>query len=225
MKQQQNDTVIDNHVVEGLFPIPLYRAHRYSNLDPTEEADIEDVIKAGSLINKEAASNNTFSLNKYVFETKLVNLKEFCEKHIKIYVKEVLGIIEKEEVAFHITQSWLNITKPGENHAPHWYPNSIISGVFYISIKEDDQISFYDPYYKSKQMIQIERTHYQNWNSDVYNINVNNNELILFPSWLEHGIAPNENTTMNTDRISLAFNVFVRGNIGIQGSLNELVLR
>jgi len=222
MKQQQNDA-IDVPVVEGLFPIPLYRVHRHSYLDPTEEADFEDVIKDGSLINKEESSNNAFSLNKYIFETKLVNLKQFCEKHIKIYVKEVLGIIEREDVTFHITQSWLNITKPGENHAAHWHPNSIISGVFYISIKEYDQISFYDPFYKFKQMIQIERTHGQNWNADVYNINVNNNELILFPSWLEHGIAPNKNTT--TDRISLAFNVFVRGRIGFQGSLNELILK
>ena len=50
-KPQQNDAIIDDHIVEALFPIPLYCAYRHSNLDPNEEADLEDVIKNGMLIN------------------------------------------------------------------------------------------------------------------------------------------------------------------------------
>ena len=61
------------------------------------------------------------------------------------------------------------------------------------------------------------------WNSSTWTYPVRNNLLILFPAWLDHGVTQNLNATR--DRISLAFNVFVKGSIGIQGKLSELVLR
>jgi len=223
----------DVHTLEGIFPIPLYRAHSKPNLSPTESAELEDIIKGRNTSQKEVTAgqtssnynsqtNNSFAHNKSVFETKFANLKEYCENHIKIYVKEVFGNHDKG-LTFYITQSWVNITKPGETHGLHWHMNSIISGVFYISVQEGDHISFFDPFYKLKNIILIDHEEIQAWNSDMYRINVTNNELILFPSWLDHGITQNESAT--TDRISLAFNVFVKGSIGTKGQLNELVLR
>ena len=214
MQHKSND-----HIIEGIFPIGLYRAHK-SSLDPTDEAELEDLIKKRK---KDYSRGFKITEDKYIFETKLANLKEFCEKHIKIYVKEVLGNLD-QGLTFYITQSWLVITKPGGDVNVHWHSNSIISGVFYISVKEDDHICFYDPLKKHrKPYILINRDEYGVWYSDIFRANVNNNELILFPPWLEHGFTSNEKNT--TDRISLSFNVFVKGSIGIQGTTNELVLR
>jgi len=210
------------HKIEGIFSTPLYRAVRNSSLNPTEEAELEDIIKDGSRANNDRESSNEFSNDSYIFETKLVDLKEFCERHIKIYVKEVLGI-QKEELTFYITQSWLSITQPGKRHNLHWHQNSLISGVFYTSVEVDDYIAFYDPNYVKKNMLLLNRDENQAWNSDMYMVKANNNELLLFPSWLDHGIVPNKWTTM--DRISLSFNVFVRGSLGVQGELNELILK
>ena len=39
----------------------------------------------------------------------------------------------------------------------------------------------------------------------------NAGEVILFPSWLEHGVAP---STKNTTRISIACNFLIHGNLG-----------
>ena len=60
------------------------------------------------------------------------------------------------------------------------------------------------------------------WNSVTWFFPVNNNELILFPSWLQHKVEPNEKAT--TDRISISFNTFVKGPLG-QFGFNELVLK
>jgi uncharacterized protein (TIGR02466 family) len=219
MKQtpQQND-----YTITGLFPIPIYRVYRDSILDSTEEKEIANIIKDGKTTNEEPSSNNSFSNNKYIFKTKLTNLKEFCEKHIKIYVKEVLRI-ENEELNFYITQSWLGITMPGEIHDFHFHPNSIISGVFYISTEESDQISFIDPAGRMKNLLFLHRPiEYSIWNSDSWSFNANTNELFLFPAWLDHSVK--ENSKATKDRISIAFNVFVKGIIGDREYLNELIL-
>ena len=49
------------------------------------------------------------------------------------------------------------------------------------------------------------------------------NELVLFPSWLDHKVDINKKATK--DRISISFNTFVRGNLGGRKSLTELILR
>jgi len=219
MKQtpQQND-----YTITGLFPVPIYRAYRDSILDSIEEKEIADIIKDGKTANEELESNNYFSNNKYIFKTKLTNLKEFCEKHINLYVKEVLRI-ENKELDFYITQSWLGICSPGESHWFHFHPNSIISGVFYISTEEGDKILFRDPFSRMKNLLVFNQSiEYGIWNSDEWTFNVNDNELILFPSWLDHSVKQNSKATM--DRISVAFNVFVKGIIGDGEYLNKLIL-
>ena len=61
------------------------------------------------------------------------------------------------------------------------------------------------------------------WNSNTRLFTVDNNTLMLFPSWLEHNVEPNEKATRN--RISISFNTFVRrGVLGKQNDLNQLIL-
>ena len=202
--------------VELIFPTPVYCTHKKSDLNLSEIKDIENIIEEGMRPNV----SNSRSQNSYIFDTKLYNLKEFCEKHIKTYVEELIK--PKEEVDFYITQSWLNINKPGESHNKHWHPNSIISGVFYISTEESDEISFYDPNTKLKEMMKIELNEVDLVNSNVSILHVNTLDLLLFPSWLEHSVEPNEKAT--TDRISLGFNIFAKGFFGNKGFLSELII-
>ena len=203
-------------IVDHLFPIPLYRTNRVVDLDSLETKDIDDIIEAGMRRN----FLNSFSKNTHIFDTKLYNLKNFCEKHIKTYVEELIN--PTEELDFYITQSWLNITKPGESHQPHWHSNSIISGVFYVSTVENDRLYFYDPNYKTKRIIELGIKEYDVWNSAQWSINISDNVLVLFPSWIDHFVEPNEKQTK--DRISLSFNTFAKGFFGSRGTLNELIL-
>ena len=120
-----------------------------------------------------------------------------------------------KELDFYITQSWLNITKPGEFAYPHFHDNSIISGVFYVSTIENDNILFSDPFYKMEGLKLNNRT--------VCRFGVKDYQLIIFPSWLLHGVELNESA--KGDRISIAFNTFVKGNVGERDNNTELFLR
>ena len=203
--------------MHGIFPCPVYVVKRDSNLSPKEEKEIEGIIKEGMYPNHGNSSSN----NSYIFNDKLKKIKQFCEQQIKIYAEKV--IVPKEEFDFYITQSWLNITKPGGYHHQHSHANSIISGVFYISTKGDDKITFTDPNYKIKKRIHLEHEEFNIWNSTNWFITVNNNELVLFPSWLDHRVEPNEEAT--TDRISISFNTFVKGTLGKRKDMTELILK
>jgi uncharacterized protein (TIGR02466 family) len=202
--------------VIGVFPIPVHRMHRKSDLNSLEKKEIEDIIKEGMIKN----SSNSNSNNSYIFNGNLKKLKQFCEQQLKIYVEQIIN--PKKELDFYITQSWLNITKPGEYHHKHHHQNSIISGVFYISTEKDDTITFSDPNAKIKELIMFESKEFNLWNTVNWKFPVANNTLVLFPSWLEHNVEPNEKATRN--RISISFNTFVRGVLGKQNDLNQLIL-
>ena len=199
-----------------LFPIPVYNIKRELELDTAEEKDIVDIIKEGMGRN----DSNSSTENTYIFKTKLKALKQFCEKHIINYIIEIIN--PEKELDLYITQSWLNITKPGEYHHVHSHPNSIVSGVFYISTVEDDQLSFGDPNTKVKEQIKLEQKEYNMWNSASWNVPVDNNTLLLFPSWLNHQVKLNPKAT--TDRISISFNTFTKGRFGSNEQSNELIL-
>ena len=205
------------YAIHGIFPTPVYVIKRDSNLTPKEETEIRKIVKEGMY----KSLGNSYSNNSYIFNDKLKNIKQFCEQQLKIYVKEVIN--PKEELDFYITQSWLNITKPGEFHHEHSHQNSIISGVSYISTEEDDKITFSDVNAKLKEFISFEKEEFNIWNSSSWFFPVNNNELVLFPSWLNHKVDRNEKAT--TDRISLSFNTFVKGTFGSRELLKELILR
>ena len=201
--------------IDNLFPTPVYNVFRDSELNLEESEEIKSIIEEGLRTNK----GNKTTINSYIFETKLKKIKEFCEQQIKKYVEIIIS--PSQELEFYITESWINVTKPGEFHHVHYHPNSIISGVFYVNTVPEDQISFNDPNYRVKGYFNFgDQKEYNIWNSPHWWIPVKNNQLILFPSWLEHEVKRVEG---DKERISISFNTFVRGNLG-DNELNNLIL-
>ena len=60
------------------------------------------------------------------------------------------------------------------------------------------------------------------WNSVGVTVPITEGDLILFPSWIPHGVSFNE--TENKERISLAFNTFPIGEMGDYVSATHLKL-
>jgi uncharacterized protein (TIGR02466 family) len=217
-KQEKTSKPIDT-TLNGLFPTPLYSTKRDMNTSSLENNDIEDIIKEGMNKNQ----GNSSSTNNYIFNEKLKKIKQFCEQQIKIYVEEVIS--PKEDLDFYITQSWLNVNEPGRQHHPHMHPNSAISGVYYVEAEKDDIIKFKSPLqsYLHPCYLHILPETYNIWNSANWDVPIQKYDLILFPSWLEHMVPPNDKAT--TDRISISFNTFVKSTLGRRKDLTELILK
>ena len=215
--------------IAGIYPTPIYIAQREIGLDnsgltETEDKEIEEIIEHGMMATNDTHPElRSMSEDKYIFNDKLQDIKEFCEDHIDNYVKEVHN--PRKDLEFYITQSWLNYTKLGGSHGMHTHQNSWISGVFYLSAQEGNGICFYDPNMRIKRILKIDSSleNPSQWQGEKITVPLETNQLVLFPSWLGHAVDPNPEQT--TTRLSLAFNVFFAGTIGIESDLTELILK
>tara|TARA_Y100001937_G_scaffold127249_1_gene198926 strand:+ start:3356 stop:4045 length:690 start_codon:yes stop_codon:yes gene_type:complete len=152
-------------------------------------------------------SNLISNDNNVIDNLALINVKNFINNSLKDYFKNVF--IPKNNVNIYITESWLNKTTEGKYHHIHNHANSIISGVFYFNTIKNDKITFYKDK-PNAPYLRIEPQSFNNYNSSLHSINVVKKQLVLFSSNIEHEV-PKFND--NDERISLAFNTFVKGDI------------
>ena len=161
----------------------------------------------------------------YLFDSYAEELKElkiYCQYQLKQYLEDVEGA-DTALANLRITQSWLNRAGPNESHHPHHHPNSWLSGVLYIKCLQNDNIVFSNlmhGFYNSMEFPKRKNTEWNERNSLQY---IKEGDLFLFPSWLTHRVAANKKATK--DRISISFNTFIRGTLGQQKDLTELILK
>jgi uncharacterized protein (TIGR02466 family) len=199
--------------ITGIFETPIYQ----SNID-REFTDEEGYIFSHHLdLMMMKNESNAISINRYILDTpELKDLKAIIENKLNDFFKKIYS--PADAVSLVITQSWLNLTKKGESHRKHRHANSFISGVLYLkSSKTLDKIIFHKDNY---EQLLISPTEVTSYNCRDVGFSVETGDLILFPSSLIHSVLPIE-----TDyRISLAFNSFIKGQLGDNVSLTELVL-
>ena len=199
--------------IMGIFPTPIYGSKLNRPLSK-EELSFIDKTKEDVCKNE----GNTTSKDRNILENEVFkNLKDDLYLRVKNYFDKIIS--PANNVTPYITQSWLNYTETNQYHHKHEHPNSLVSGVFYINCDEEhDKIKFFNDKYKT---IKPEIKNWNIWNSESWWFSVKTGDIILFPSSLTHMVETKEGT--NT-RISLAFNVFIKGTIGVNKSLTELIL-
>ena len=199
--------------INGIFPTPIY----ISKLDrelTKEEFSFIDKTKLDVYKNE----GNTTSKNNYILNNKsFKNLKNELDLRIQDYFDKI--ICPANNITPYITQSWLNYTETNQYHHKHAHPNSLVSGVFYINChKEHDKIKFFNDKYL---MIKPEVKNWNLYNSETWWFSVKTGDVILFPSSLTHMV---ETKQGDNTRISLAFNIFIKGTVGTNEELTELII-
>jgi uncharacterized protein (TIGR02466 family) len=183
-------------------------------LTPLELKFVEKSKKDSHRNEGNITSNNNYILNEKPF----LNIKKELDLRVKDYFEKVIS--PTDAVTPYITQSWLNYTETNQYHHKHEHPNSLVSGVFYINCHEEfDKIKFFKK--DSYQMIKPEIKNWNLWNSESWWFTVKTGDIIMFPSSLTHMV---ENKQGTNTRVSLAFNVFIKGTIGNNKNLTELIL-
>ncbi len=199
--------------IEQLFPYALGISNIGRPFTDAEKAAVDKLV-----LDVRANSGN-FSTNiTNVLELDdFANLRSIIQSKLDEYFQEVYD--PKDDVKPVISLSWLNYTRQDGYHHKHRHPNSFLSGVLYINVHPKfDYINFYDPRYNP---IEIVTNNTNRYNSQFCTIPVNAGDLILFPSHIEHGV---ERVKHNYLRISLAFNVWLKGTIGTHERLTSLYL-
>lgn len=172
---------------------------------------------------QDTPTGNKLTTGSYILDMpKFAALKEFIQTQINEYFHDTLQVAD--EIEIYITQSWINFNPIGASHHQHSHPNSLVSGTFYIQGEPNTPIVFTRR--DSQELFGSGGWAFPFKDLNIFNNNtfaLNNplNKVVLFPSHLQHEVPPNPN---QTTRISLAFNTFVKGNLGHKLHLTELKL-
>ena len=162
-------------------------------------------------------SYNTSILDEETLRALNIDIKS----HIDTYVHQVLQV--QDDLDFYVTCSWVTLHEHGDYSPSHLHSNSILSGTLYINIPKDDEslFQFQAPsFHKILGFVNADIKEHNIWNSSTCSIKPETGTILIFPSSLTHGTTPMTSTTEN--RYCLAFNVFVKGNIG--NNINRLDL-
>ena len=195
---------MEEYKIEPLFSVPLYSSKLKRKLTQNEN---NFILNHNSKVVKNRGGNYMSYDNKILDNDNLKELKEFFYKHINNYFDKIVQTNNK--ITPYITQSWLNYNNKNTSHHVHSHPNSFISGVFYIKSEVDkDSIEFL---IDDNAITFSEIKNFNVFNSTHWTIPVTNGLLLLFPSNLKHCV---KNHVYDYIRISLSFNVFIKGMIG-----------
>jgi hypothetical protein len=200
-------------IIHHLFPTPV----TFFNLDRGfTKKELE------FLLNQETRTNegNVTSTDNYILTKNecMSDLKDFVDKCVDEYFQNMFQ--PKYDVKPYVTISWVNYTEPGQWHHKHAHPNSIISGVLYIEADDAvDKIHFFNDKYNR---IEVPAKEHNIYNSASWWLTVKTCNLILFPSSLTHMVSRTDEKSKR--RTSLAFNTFLKGNLGEEIGLTALNL-
>ena len=201
--------------IEGLFPVPTYLSNLSRPFLKKEHTFFAKAMKSHNANEGNITSDDNYILNKPAMK----DIKKILNQHIKIYFDKVYDT--KNKIKPYITQSWLNVTNEKQYHHIHNHPNSLVSGVLYINAdKQNDNIKFFRDRDRH-EIIKLMPKAFNWFNSESWVYPVSSGKLVMFPSSTTHTVDLKKG---NNARMSLAFNVFVKGTFGNQRALTELIL-
>lgn len=157
------------------------------------------------------------SIDKNVLEhLEFKSLKEELIKYVYDYTHNILKYTYND---FYISGSWLTKSIKGEYSSLHNHNNCLFSGVLYLQTDEKTGGMIFEK--MGEDRLQLKASEYNLLNSSSHSFLPKAGLLIMFPSEMYHKILENNS---DLTRISLAFNVFPRGEIGIETSDSFLCL-
>lgn len=179
-----------------------------------------DNDKLISLIKEDLSLNGNFYLsnsNKLHEDARYDFFTESLMKEIQQIFDEVYCF---SHVKPYITLMWATCSEFGQSIHSHTHPNSFLSGVYYPQDIEYPPIRFYDPLPKT---IVPDFKSPNIYNLRSYIFHPRQGEIFTFPSYLQHETAVNN--LEKSDRISISFNIFVKGLLGVEDPLSRLILK
>lgn len=190
-----------------IFPSLIAREKQFISLAIAQE--IKEYILKDDVNHRKHSSltNNSVSSHKLKedFLGRLENDISSC-KDIKTNIEKVVNEFSNMYGYYHkgISNSWYNIQGVGSTLKEHTHPMSAISGAIYINVDEkSSKLTFFNPNLHTKYNVTSQFNTI--FNSSQITIIPKIGDLVLFPSWMEHGSHGEVNNTEN--RIVLSFNI------------------
>jgi len=201
MMEQGHDNRMEPFTVLPIFPTLLWASQ--------VRAPAAERINGAFLAALDAARARQPELKpvgKWQTDQRLHTLPELAE-FSDLVVGSARHILDSQHIRYRdikITACWANVGFQGSRHRPHAHPNNFFSGVYYIKApKGGNTINFFDPRPQAAVMVPpVDKM--SPMVAQSMTLDVQAGSLILFPSWLYHGVDMNRSTE---ERISVAINL------------------
>lgn len=130
-------------------------------------------------------------------DTLFSNIVDFCSD----VCSPQIGILNLKVANF-----WININSKYDYNISHDHQKSILSGVFYVDVPNENMGDIYFHRDDNAEFFITSRIEKNpnSFNENTISIRPKTNQLLLFPSWIKHSVGRNES---NSERISIAFNL------------------
>jgi uncharacterized protein (TIGR02466 family) len=144
---------------------------------------------------------------------------------MKCFEEYATNIMRYRYEKLEFAQSWLTYKQPGMFHKAHTHPNTLLAGVFYYDVQPNDSAICF-----SKEVKSFNRSYFEPSLLDDYQehpfsqeeiyFTPKQNNFIIFPSWLSHGVPPNRT---NRVRKALGVNALTKGTLGDRETISEII--
>lgn len=194
-----------------LFPTTIY------SFDIEDQTITENAL---NFLNSYHLSKNDKTWEEEVLQTdnnlhllsetqELITFFDLCLSSIK-------NINQLQTDRIKITLCWANKSSYNSKHQNHYHPNSLYSGIFYLTSGGAKTI-FYDPVnYRNEAMIKVFGNNI-NPNPNQAEIIPEKGKLVIFPSWFRHST---ENHNEDSIRWSISFNTLPYGKTNSQTNVS-----
>ena len=203
----------NNIALRVLFPTLINEAW-YPNIEQEHESLLRRIyeIREGDKQGREISGKQYVNgYTSYFTQKKLHNEKVF--KNLLRCIREVADDYAAKQYwdldnhNLELKGFWCNINGKNSYHPDHIHPFSQISGVIYLKCDDESPaISLKDPRAVRWHSVPPAKKNRPE-NSTYAAITPSVGKLLMFPSWLEHGVPIN---TSEEDRISMSFNFDLR---------------
>ncbi len=204
---------IKEYEVQPLFAEPFFR----TNIGHAISAEQVEFLKNLKMLQNKS---NLISENLYIFEEpELKSVKDAVQEALDFYANDVMGITQK----LYVTQSWTLVNNPNIGMHGHSHSNSLVSGSLYFCELPTPVSSMLFDRHNTYQLLQLipERDKQNIYNTPMNIVTPEAGEVILFNSGIQHMV---ETNTSKKPRYSIAFNTFIKGQIGDFRDVSELTL-
>jgi len=192
--------------IEYWLPVPIM-CHNVSDQlreNTKKVIDGEFVKQNVSYISEENLSTSFFDHENILDNQNLVGLKQTI---LNVAREFAISLGFSSQIDLSIFSSWLNLFKKGNGELLHAHYGHFISGVYYVNVDANSSSFYFPDHVDTRLMWQRHYKKYLVKNIDSIEYTPTEGKLLLFPSWLIHGVKTN---VKETDRISLAFNIDIQ---------------
>jgi len=149
-------------------------------------------------------------------------MEPFNKKMVEVMgdVIEQHGIDSSYEIE--ITSMWGNIQPQGHAFHRHSHHNNMFAAVYYVNQTELEKFPNII-FWNDRRNLQLSpiRNYSHPYNHNRFFIELKKDLLVIFPAWVEHEVSMN---TSSKDRMSIAFNVMLRGRFAEINSNESTIL-